>query len=101
MAGVALPGDAPNDVAIAGTACLDATGMKAPEQLIIAWRGRQLRVRHAYLKLGPAHPARSHAPSGLELASDVEGLRLVLMTTVGDCYGIKVADDGSGGVVGL
>jgi hypothetical protein len=32
--------------------------------------------------------------SAVELASDVEGLRLVLTTTVGDRYRVKVADDG-------
>jgi hypothetical protein len=35
----------------------------------------------------------------MELASDVEGLRLALGTTVGDRYRVKVSDDGS--VVGL
>jgi hypothetical protein len=31
----------------------------------------------------------------IELASDVEGLRLVLVTVVGDRYGVRVSDDGS------
>jgi hypothetical protein len=31
----------------------------------------------------------------MELASDVEGLRLVLASTVGDRYRIRVSDDGS------
>jgi len=35
----------------------------------------------------------------MELASDVEGLRLVLGTALGDRYRIKVADDGA--VIGL
>jgi hypothetical protein len=35
----------------------------------------------------------------VELASDVEGLRLVLGTTVGDRYRVRVSDDGS--IVGL
>jgi hypothetical protein len=35
----------------------------------------------------------------VELASDIEGLRLALETTVGERYRVKVSDDG--GVVGL
>jgi hypothetical protein len=35
----------------------------------------------------------------MELASDVEGLRLALLTTLGDRYRVRVADDGS--VIGL
>jgi hypothetical protein len=35
----------------------------------------------------------------VELAPDVEGLRLAQVTTVGERYRVKVADDG--GVVGL
>jgi hypothetical protein len=35
----------------------------------------------------------------MELASDVQGLRLYLVTALGDHYRVKVADDGS--VVGL
>jgi hypothetical protein len=37
--------------------------------------------------------------AAVELASNVEGLRLVLASTVADRYCIRVADDGS--VVGL
>jgi hypothetical protein len=39
------------------------------------------------------------APCAIELASDVEGLRLVLASTVGDRYRVKVSDDGSGSVL--
>jgi hypothetical protein len=35
----------------------------------------------------------------VELASDVEGLRLVLTSAIGDRYRVRVSDDGS--VVGL
>jgi hypothetical protein len=35
----------------------------------------------------------------MELASDVEGLRLYLVTALGDRYLVRVADDGS--VIGL
>jgi hypothetical protein len=35
----------------------------------------------------------------MELASDVDGLRLYLVTTVGDLYEVRVANDGS--VIGL
>ena len=72
--------------------------MKAPDPLIVAWRGRQLRVRHDDPRLSPYSPSGATIRSALELASDVEGLRRVLMTTVGDRYRVSVAD---GGVVGL
>jgi hypothetical protein len=35
----------------------------------------------------------------MEVASDVEGLRLVLTSALGDRYSVRVADDGS--VIGL
>jgi hypothetical protein len=35
--------------------------------------------------------------SAVELASDVDGLRLVLASTLGDRYRIRVSDDGSTG----
>jgi hypothetical protein len=35
----------------------------------------------------------------MELASDAEGLRLYLVTALGDRYEVRVADDGS--VIGL
>jgi hypothetical protein len=38
-------------------------------------------------------------PSHPELASDVQGLRLYLVTALGDCYQVRVGDDGS--VIGL
>jgi hypothetical protein len=37
--------------------------------------------------------------AAVQLASDVDGLRLVLASTTGERYRVKVADDGS--VVGL
>jgi hypothetical protein len=74
-------------------------GMKAPVPLVISWRGRQLRVRHDDPHLGPCSSLGATLRSAIELATDVEGLRLVLTTTVGDRYRIRVSDDGS--VVGL
>jgi hypothetical protein len=76
-----------------------APWVKAPEPLVIAWRGRQLRVRHDDPHLSPYSPRGATIRSAIELASDVKGLRLALMTTVGDRYRVKVSDDGS--VVGL
>jgi hypothetical protein len=45
--------------------------------------------------LGPYSSNGATIRSAVELASDVEGLRLVLMTTVGDRYRVEVSDDGS------
>jgi hypothetical protein len=73
--------------------------MTAPEPLVVPWRGRQLRVRHDDPYLGPCTPRGAVIRSAIELASVVEGLRLYLVTTVGDRYSIRVSEDGS--VVGL
>jgi hypothetical protein len=69
------------------------------EPLVIPWQGQQLRVRHDDPRLGPYTQAGQVIRTAVELASDVEGLRLVLDTTLGDRDRVKVADDG--GVVGL
>jgi hypothetical protein len=73
--------------------------VKVPEPLIVAWQGHELRVRHDDPHLGPYTPRDAVIRSAIELASDVEGLRLALLTTVGDRYRVGVSDDGS--VVGL
>jgi hypothetical protein len=70
-----------------------------PEPLVVAWRGRQLRVRHDDPRIGPYSPTRQRIRAAVELATDVAGLRLTLEATVGERYRVKVADDG--GVVGL
>jgi hypothetical protein len=70
-----------------------------PEPLVIAWRGRQLRVRHDDPRIGPYSPTGVRIRAAVELATDVAGLRLVLASTLGERYQVKVADDGS--VVGL
>ena len=70
-----------------------------PEPLIIAWRGRQVRVRHDDPHLGTYSGTGSSSAAAVELARDVEGLRLVLASTVGERYRVRVSDDGS--VVGL
>ena len=71
----------------------------APDALIISWRGRQLRVRHDDPRIKPYSPVGQRIRAAVELASDVEGLRLVLESTVGERYRVKVTDDG--GLVGL
>jgi hypothetical protein len=59
----------------------------------------QLRVRHDDPHLGPYTPRGAVIRSAMELASDVEGLRLYLVTALGDRYEVRVAEDGS--VIGL
>jgi hypothetical protein len=73
--------------------------VKVPDPLIVTWQGRTLRVRHDDPQLGPYTPRGAVIRSAVELASDVEGLRLYLVTALGDRYRVKVADDGS--VIGL
>ena len=73
--------------------------MKVPEPLIIAWRGQRIRIRHDDPQLTIYSPHGARLRAAIELAGDVEGLRLVLASTVTDRYSVKVADDGS--VVGL
>jgi hypothetical protein len=73
--------------------------VKSPEPLIVSWQGRQVRVRHDDPHLGPYTPRGTVIRAAMELASDVEGLRLYLMTALGDRYQVRVADDGS--VIGL
>jgi hypothetical protein len=65
-----------------------------PEPFVIPWRGRQLRVRHDDPAIGTYTPAWQRIRAAVELASDVEGLRLVRASTVGDRYRVKVSDDG-------
>jgi hypothetical protein len=50
-------------------------------------------------RLGPYSPQSARVRSAVELASDVEGLRLVLASVLGERYQIRVAEDGD--VVGL
>ncbi len=73
--------------------------VKAPEPLIVSWQGRQVRVRHDDPHLGPHTPRGAVIRSAIELASDVQGLRLYLVTALGDRYQVRVAEDGS--VIGL
>jgi hypothetical protein len=56
-------------------------------------------VRHDDPHLGPYSSSGATVRSAIELATDVEGLRRVLTTAVGDRYRVKVSEDGS--VVGL
>ena len=51
------------------------------------------------LTLGPRTPRGAVIRSAVELASDVDGLRLALPSALGDRYRVRVSDDGS--TVGL
>ena len=73
--------------------------MRAPDPIVIPWQGRRIRVRHDDPRLRPYSPGAARLRSAVELASDIEGLRLVLATALGDRYRIRVRDDGA--VVGL
>jgi hypothetical protein len=70
-----------------------------PEPIVIPWQGRQLRVRHDDPMLGLLSGTGQQLRAAVELASDVDGLRLVLASTVGERYRVRVADDGE--TVGL
>ena len=73
--------------------------MSAPEPLVISWQGQQLRVRHDDARLTPYSPGAARIRAAVELASDVEGLRLVMRSVLGERYRVHVTEDGS--VVGL
>lgn len=73
--------------------------MRSLEPLVIAWQGLQVRVRHDDPQLTTYSPHGAWLRAAIELASDVEGLRLVLASTVAERYRVRAADDGS--VVGL
>jgi hypothetical protein len=73
--------------------------MRTPEPLLVEWQGRRLRIRHDDPHLGPYTPRGAVIRAAVELASDPEGLRLVLGSALGDRYLVKVSDDGS--TVGL
>jgi hypothetical protein len=56
-------------------------------------------VRHDDPRIGPYPHAGQVIRAAVELASDVEGLRLVLGSAVDDRYRVEISDDGS--AVGL
>jgi hypothetical protein len=64
--------------------------MKAPEPLIVTWQGHQVRVRHDDPHLGPYTPRGAVIRSAMELASGVQGLRVVRTTALGDRYHVRV-----------
>jgi hypothetical protein len=66
-----------------------------PEPLYVPWHGRMVRVRHDDPTLRPYWPNADRLRAAMTLASDVEGLRLVLATTIADRYEVQVPDDGS------
>ena len=66
-----------------------------PEPLYVPWHGRMFRVRHDDPTLRPYWPNTARLGAAMQLATDVEGLRLVLATTIADRYAFQVADDGS------
>ena len=69
--------------------------MPTPDPLYVPFRGREVRVRHDDPRLKPYTPMAVVLRSAAGLASDVDGLRLVLASTVGERYRIEVPDDGS------
>ena len=54
-----------------------------PDPLVIPWHGRQLRIRHDDPHLTTYSGSGQQLRSAVGLASDVEGLRLVLASTLG------------------
>ena len=73
--------------------------MTPPDPLIVTRQGRALPVRHDDPHLRPYSSSGATVRSAVELATDVEGLQLVLVTAIGDRCRETVSDDGS--VVGL
>ena len=54
-----------------------------------------VRIRHDDPSLRPYWPNADRLGSAMSLATDVEGLRLVMATTIADRYAFQVPDDGS------
>jgi len=50
-----------------------------PDPLYVPWRGRIVRIRHDDPSLRPYWPNTARLGAATSLASDVEGLRLVLL----------------------
>jgi hypothetical protein len=69
--------------------------MSKPDPVYVRFRGRETRVRHDDPSLKPNAPMATVLRSAASLASDADGLRRALETTVGDRYAIEVPDDGS------
>ena len=69
--------------------------MPKPEPLYVPWRGRMVRVRHDDPTPQPVLADGDRLSAAMSLATDVEGLRLVLATTIADRYDFQVPDDGS------
>ena len=58
--------------------------MPKPEPLYVPWRGREVRIRHDDPTLRPYWPNADRLRAAILLATDVEGLRHVLATTLAD-----------------
>jgi hypothetical protein len=68
----------------------------APEPFLVSWGdGRTIRIRHDDHDRGPHEGNGQQVRAAVQLASDVEGLRLVLESAIGREYRVKVSDDGS------
>ena len=69
--------------------------MLKPDPVYVPFRGREVRVRHDDPALKPYTPMAMVLRAAASVASDVDGLRLVLESTVGKRYRVQVLDDGS------
>ena len=67
-----------------------------PDSLVIPRQARRLHARHDDPRLGPYTHVGQAICAAVELASDAEGLRLMLGTTLGDRFPVRVADHGRG-----
>jgi hypothetical protein len=64
-----------------------------PRPITVRWRGQGVRVRHDDPRLGPySKPIKVLGPA-MSLASDAEGVRLAIASTLGSRYEARVPDD--------
>ena len=63
-----------------------------PPPLFITVAGQQLRVRHDDPDLTPYTPGVARIRAAAEIASDLDGLRLLLETSIGDRYQVEVTE---------
>ena len=64
------------------------------EPLVAIWQARSLRLPHGDRRPTPYSPLAARIRSAVGLATDVDGLRLLLASILGERYRVGVAEDG-------
>ena len=67
--------------------------MSRPDPLLIPWRGGTIRLRHDDPRLGLYTDVGKRLTAAVQLATDIDGLRIVLASNHGRGYRVRVSDD--------